>query len=91
MARYYNLLMDAGTSQGPYSAYADSVSPSNLLALYDGSGYFEHLTYSQVTAYPGVAVVVPDATTNIIVVNEIAGLNIQQVIYVGPEIGRAHV
>ena len=76
--------MDSGTSQGPYSAYADSVSPSNLLALYDGTGYYEHITYAQATTYPGIGVIVPDATNNIIVVNEIAGLNIQQVIYVGP-------
>ena len=83
MARYYNLLMDAGTSQGPYSAYADSVSPSNLLALYDGTGYYQHITFAQATTPPGIGVIVPDSALNVVVVNEIAGLNIQQVIFVG--------
>ena len=63
--------MDSGSSLGPYDAYYDSVSPSNLLTLYYGGGLATGLTYSQVTTYPGVWVLVPDVASSVVIVNTI--------------------
>ena len=61
--------MDSGVAVGPYNAYYDSVSPSNVLTLYYGGGNATGLTYSQVTTFPGVGVSVPDGASNVIIVN----------------------
>ena len=69
MARNFYIYMDSGIAQGPYNAYYDSVSPSNVLTLYYGGGNATGLTYSQVTTFPGVGVVVPDSASNVTIVN----------------------
>jgi hypothetical protein len=69
MARNFYIYMDTGAAEGPYNAYYNSVSPSNVLTLYYGGGNATGLTYSQVTTFPGVGVSVPDGASNVIIVN----------------------
>jgi hypothetical protein len=69
MARNFYIYMDTGVALGPYNAYYNSVSPSNILSLYYGGGGATGLTYSQVTTFPGVGAVVPDDASSVIMVN----------------------
>ena len=79
MPRFFYVYVDSTTSPGPFSAYANSVDPANLLQLYDYSGYFKSLPLSKVTTSPGVYVIIPDNCTQVVMVNEIGDTNVQAV------------
>lgn len=80
MSLYFYVKLDSGTSPGPYDLYHDSVSVGNLLAIYDDTRYAENLTWDELTNGNGVAVIVPDGSTSIIILNKVGGLNLTQVI-----------
>ncbi len=90
MARYFYVKLSSGTSPGPYTIYYDTVtspcvvpSPSNILAIFDGNGALaQNLTYTQLTTGSGVPVIVPDGAVTIVLVNNIANLNIPQCIII---------
>lgn len=90
MARYFYVKLSSGTSPGPYTIYYDTVtspcvvpSSSNILAIFDGNGALaQNLTYTQLTTGSGVPVIVPDGAVTIVLVNNIANLNIPQCIII---------
>lgn len=73
MSRYFNIRINEGDSEGPYTIYYDQVNPSNIAAIYGNGLPATGLTLTQLTTGNGVAVYVPNDTNTIIVYNELLG------------------
>ena len=59
MAKYYNIKLTSGTSNGPYTIYYNSVSAGNVATIVSSGTPASGLTYNNV--YPnGVNVSVPN-------------------------------
>ena len=54
MARYFYILITGGTSSGPYSAYYDSVNPSNYATRVSTNAPATGITYNDLTTGQGV-------------------------------------
>jgi hypothetical protein len=68
MAKYYNIKLTSGTSNGPYTIYYDSVNLANIATIVSSATPASGLTYNNV--YPnGVNISVPSFTTSLIVYN----------------------
>ena len=86
MARYFYIKLTSGTSQGPYDVYYNTISSSNYVTIYGTNenaidvSYYNLTTDNSNDGKIGLPIIVPDSTTQIILVNKIAGLNIPQYI-----------
>ena len=68
MAKYYNIKLTSGTSNGPYTIYYNSVSAGNVATIVSSGTPASGLTYNNV--YPnGVNVSVPNFATSLYVYN----------------------
>jgi len=68
MAKYYNIKLTSGTSNGPYTIYYNSVSAGNVATIVSLGTPASGLTYNNV--YPnGVNVSVPNFATSLYVYN----------------------
>jgi hypothetical protein len=68
MAKYYNIKLTSGTSNGPYTIYYNSVSAGNVATIVSSGTPASGLTYNNV--YPnGVNVSIPNFATSLVVYN----------------------
>ncbi len=75
MARTFNILINTGTSPGPYSVFYDAILPSNYAIRVSTGLNAVNISYTDLTTPPGVAVTVPDTATYIILYNSLCGNN----------------
>ena len=76
MARYFYILITGGTSSGPYSAYYDSVNPSNYATRVSTNAPATGITYNDLTTGQGVNVFIPDGGNSVILYNELCSSDI---------------
>ncbi len=77
MARYFYILLTGGTSPGPYSAYYDSVNPSNYATRVSTNSIATGMTYNDLTTGQGVNVSIPDNSISIILYNQLCSTDIE--------------
>lgn len=74
MSRVFKVNITSGTSQGPYSVYYDTVSPSNFATLQSTGLNAINIPYSTLATIDGVDVSVPDSSSTIILYNELCNI-----------------
>ena len=75
MSRYFDVKITGGTTNGPFSIYYNTISPTTYAYISNTILFATGVTYSQLTTGNGFNVEIPNTATTIIVNNNSVGCN----------------